>query len=120
MSKKKSAYLIKQRAFLKVFLLAEIEKGQSYGLQLKKIIRHKFEAYGFEPDHSEIYRSLKELTRDGYLKKTEELVEGADLKTVEVYRIKDKDKVKAYKELVKPDLDRSRDLLRKAIDEIYS
>ena len=120
MSENKSAYLIKQRAFLKVFLLAEIEKGQSYGLQLKKIIQQKFDEYGFKPDHSEIYRSLHELMKDGYLSKTEELVKGAEFKTVEVYRIKDKDKVKAYKELVKPDLDRSRDLIRRAIEEIYS
>ena len=120
MGEEKSAFLIKQRAFLKVFLLAEIEQGKSYGLQLKKVIRDKFKAYGFKPDHSEIYRSLHELTKDGYLKKTEELLEGAEYKSVEIYRINDKDKVKAYKELIKADLDRSRDLLRKAIDEIYS
>jgi len=50
-----TGFLLKQRAFLKVFLLTEIEQGRSYGLQLREILLTHFQAYGFNPNHSEIY-----------------------------------------------------------------
>ena len=118
-NKGNSHFLIKQRPFLKVFLLSELEKGQMYGLQLRDVIWDLFKIYGFRPDHTEIYRSLHELTEEGYLKKFEEKVNGAKYKTVEVYKIADIDKVKAYKKLVKADLDRSESLIKKAKNEIY-
>ena len=118
-NKANSHFLIKQRPFIKVFLLSELEKGQMYGLQLRDIIWDEFKIYGFRPDHTEIYRSLHELTEEGYLKKFVEKVDGTKYKTVEVYKIADIDKVKAYKKLVKVDLDRSEDLIKSLKKKSY-
>lgn len=115
-----TGFLIKQRAFLKVYLITEIERGPAYGLQLLEILQKKFDPHGFEPNHAEIYRSLHELTEAGILNVRDELAEGAKRKKLQVYTVKDRDLAKAYKELAKVDLDRCQDLLRKAIQDNYS
>ncbi|PGQ88367.1 helix-turn-helix transcriptional regulator [Priestia megaterium] len=115
-----TGFLLKQRAFLKVFLITEIEQGRSYGLQLRDILLSHFQAYGFKPHHSEIYHSLHELTEAGILRKREELEEGAKYKKLSIYTIEDKEKAAAYKKLVKADLDRSQGLINKALSHNFA
>ncbi len=120
LKRENSGFLIKQRAFLKLYLVTRIEKGPWYGLQLLDELKSAFKPYGFSPQHSEIYRALHDLTEAGILKRRKVTEEGSKYKEVAVYSIADKEGAKAYKKLVKADLDRCEQLLRKAIKDNYS
>lgn len=115
-----SGFLIKQRAFLKAFLITNISNGRWYGKALLDELRKEFEPYGFEPQHSEVYRALHELMEDGILKRGKVKKEGTKYQEVAVYYILDQDKANAYKKLVKADLDRCKGLINFAIKENYS
>ena len=115
-----TGFLIKQRAFLKLYIITNIENGRWYGLQLLEEMRKEFQPFGFEPQHSEIYRALHDLLEDGVLTRGKVKKEGAKYQEVAVYSIKDKEKAKTYKKMVKVDLDRSSQLLRKALEDNYS
>lgn len=119
-SRESTGFLIKQRAFLKLHIITNIENGRWYGLQLLDELRKEFKPFGFEPQHSEVYRALHELEdEEEILSKVKIKVEGAKRKEVVVYKIKDIEKAKAYKKTVKADLDRSEQLLRKALEDNY-
>ena len=120
LKRENSGFLIKQRAFLKLYLVTRIEKGPWYGLQLLDELKSAFKPYGFAPQHSEVYRALHDLTEAGILKRRKVTEEGSKYKEVAVYSIADEDGAKAYKKLVKADLDRCEQLLRKAIKDNYS
>ncbi len=122
MGKKREStgFLIKQRAFLKLYILSSIEKERWYGMQILDELKAAFKPYGYEPQHSEIYRALHELLEDGILSRKKIVEEGAKYKEVAVYSVKNPDELKAYKKLVKADLDRCEQLLRKAIQDNYS
>ena len=115
-----TGFLIKQRAFLKLYIITNIENGRWYGLQLLDEIRKEFKPYGFEPQHSEIYRALHDLLEDGVLTRGKIKKDGSKYQEVAVYSIKDKEKAKTYKKMFKVDLDRSSHLLRKALEDNYS
>ncbi len=115
-----TGFLIKQRAFLKLYILSSIEKERWYGMQILDELKASFKPYGYEPQHSEIYRALHELLEDGILSRKKIVEEGAKYKEVAVYSVKNPDELKAYKKLVKADLDRCEQLLRKAIQDNYS
>lgn len=121
-SRNSTGFLIKQRAFLKLYIITSIEKkGKWYGLQLHQDLRDEFEPHGFRPEHSEVYRALHELEdEEQIIKKSKEKVEGAKRKEVVVYTIVDHEAAKAYKKLVKADLDRCQDLIRKALKDNYA
>ncbi|WP_203362676.1 helix-turn-helix transcriptional regulator [Bacillus sp. REN10] len=112
-------FLIKQRAFLKLFMIKFVEENRLYGMQAMDELKATFKQYGYEPNHSEIYRSLHELIDDGILKRYKKLQEGAKYKEVVIYQFADYEKAKLYKKQVKTDLDRSMGLLRKALEDIY-
>jgi DNA-binding PadR family transcriptional regulator len=112
-------FLIKQRAFLKLYMISFIEEHKVYGLQASSELESKFRDFGYEPQHSEIYRSLHELIADGILLRKKKPVEGAKFKEVVVYEIADREKAILYKKQVKVDLDRSISLLRKALEDVY-
>lgn len=119
-SRESTGFLIKQRAFLKLYIITNIENGRWYGLQLLDELRKEFKPFGFEPQHSEVYRAFHELEdEEEILTKVRIKVEGAKRKEVVVYKIKDSEKAKAYKKLVKLDLERSEQLLRKAISDNF-
>ncbi|KKK37749.1 Replication termination protein [Mesobacillus campisalis] len=115
-----TGFLIKQRAFLKLYLLTSIEKEPWYGLQLLDELKASFKPYGFVPQHSEVYRALHDLTEDGILSRKKVKENGSKYKEVAVYSIADKEEAKAYKKLVKADLDRCEQLLRKALKDNFS
>ena len=70
--------------------------------------------------HSEIYRALHDLLEDGVLTRGKIKKDGSKYQEVAVYSIKDKEKAKTYKKMVKVDIDRSSHLLRKALEDNYS
>lgn len=115
-----TGFLIKQRAFIKMYLITNIENGKWYGMQLLDEMKKEFKPFGFEPQHSEIYRALHDLLEDGILTRGKIIKEGSKYQEVAVYSIKDKEKAKTYKKMVKVDMDRSAQLLRKAIEDNYS
>ncbi|WP_394232239.1 Replication termination protein [Niallia oryzisoli] len=115
-----TGFLLKQRAFIKLYLITNIENGRWYGLQLLDEIRKEFQPFGFEPQHSEIYRALHDLLEDGVLTRGKIKKGDSKYQEVAVYSIKDKEKAKTYKKMVKADLDRSSQLLRKALEDNYS
>lgn len=101
-------------------MITNIENGRWYGLQLLDELRKEFKPYGFEPQHSEVYRALHELEDDeGILTKVKVKVPGSKRKEIVVYKIKDSEKAKAYKKTVKADLDRCEKLLQKALKDNY-
>ena len=115
-----TGFLIKQRAFIKMYLITNIENGKWYGMQLLDEMKKEFKPFGFEPQHSEIYRALHDLLEEGVLTRGKIIKEGSKYQEVAVYSIKDKEKAKTYKKMVKVDMDRSAQLLRKAIEDNYS
>ncbi|MED4346355.1 MULTISPECIES: helix-turn-helix transcriptional regulator [Heyndrickxia] len=116
-----TGFLIKQRAFLKLYIITNIENGRWYGLQLLDELKKEFKPLGFEPQHSEIYRALHELEdEEQILTKIKVKPDGAKRKEVVVYKIKDMEKAKAYKKLVKADLERCEQLLQKALRDNFS
>lgn len=115
-----TGFLIKQRAFLKLYIITNIENGRWYGLQLLDEMKKEFRPYGFEPQHSEIYRALHDLLEDGILTRGKIKKNGSKYQEVAVYAIKDKEKAKTYKKMVKADLDRCSHLLRKALEDNYA
>ncbi|SEM15402.1 Replication terminator protein [Mesobacillus persicus] len=122
MTKKREStgFLIKQRAFLKLYILTSIEKERWYGMQILDELKAAFRPFGYEPQHSEIYRALHDLLEDGILTRKKIIEEGSRYKEVAVYSVKNKDEAKAYKKLVKADLDRGEQLLRKALKDNFS
>ncbi|MGG3448497.1 MULTISPECIES: helix-turn-helix transcriptional regulator [Bacillaceae] len=112
-------FLIKQRAFLKLYMIRFVEEHKMYGMQAMDELKTSFKPLGYEPNHSEIYRSLHDLIDDGILMRTKKVQEGAKYKEIVVYQFADYEKAKLYKKQVKTDLDRSMSLLRKALEDVY-
>src|SRR3954454_21686669 len=100
-----------------MYLITNIENGKWYGMQLLDEMRKEFKPYGFEPQHSEIYRALHDLLENGVLTRGKIKKDGSKYQEVAVYSIKDKEKAKTYKKMFKVDLDHSYHLLRKAIED---
>lgn len=114
-----TGFVIKQRAFLKLYIITNIENGRWYGLQLLDEMRKEFKPFGFEPQHSEVYRALHDLLEDDILTRGKVVKEGSKYQEIAIYSIKDKEKAKTYKKMVKADIDRSAQLLRKALEDNY-
>ena len=106
-----TGFMIKQRAYLKLFILTRIGANRVYGQQLIDDLRAEFKEYGFRPYHSEIYRSLHELLEDGYISRRRRKRTDDSYQEIYVYYIQDKEKVNAYKKVIKEDLERCRRLL---------
>ncbi len=115
-----TGFLLKQRAFLKLYIITNIENGRWYGMSLRDELRKEFDHLGYRPQHSEVYRALHELLEDGLLKRGEVLMEGSKYQKVALYYIRDTEKVKAYKKLIKVELDRCKGLIEKALADNYS
>lgn len=114
-----TGFLIKQRAFLKLYLITNIENGRWYGMKLLDELKKEFKPLGFEPQHPEIYRALHELLEDGILKRGKVKKEGSKYQEIAVYFIRDTEKASAYKKLIKYDLDRSYQVIKKALKDNY-
>ncbi|KEZ50254.1 MULTISPECIES: helix-turn-helix transcriptional regulator [Metabacillus] len=122
MGEKRSAsgFLLKQRAFLKLYMIRMTEQDRLYGLKLLDVLRDEFRIYGYRPNHSEVYKSLHELIEDGILKQVKRKKEGMKLQEVVYYQFEDYEKAKLYKKQLKTELDRCQKLLGKALQDNYT
>ncbi len=114
-----TGFLVKQRAFLKLYMITMTEQERLYGLKLLEVLRSEFKPIGFKPNHTEVYRSLHELLDDGILKQVKVKKEGAKLQEVVLYQFKDYEVAKLYKKQLKTELDRRKKLIEKAISDNF-
>jgi DNA-binding PadR family transcriptional regulator len=114
-----TTFVIRQRAYLKLYMLHEAEKGMLYGLEMLDELRERFKDLNYKPTKSEIYKSLHELLKEGHIIREPVIKEGTEMQKVYVYMLGDKEKVKAYKDTVKSDIDRSISLLNRALKDNY-
>lgn len=114
-----SSFLLKQRAFIKLYLLKFAEEERLYGLKFLEVLTGEFKKYGYEPTHTEVYKALHELLDEGMLQTSKELKEGTKRQEIKKYRIYDMEKVKLYRKQLKFELDRCEDLIKKALKDNY-
>ncbi|CAM3998348.1 replication termination protein [Bacillus subtilis] len=114
-----TGFLVKQRAFLKLYMITMTEQERLYGLKLLEVLRSEFKEIGFKPNHTEVYRSLHELLDDGILKQIKVKKEGAKLQEVVLYQFKDYEAAKLYKKQLKVELDRCKKLIEKALSDNF-
>ena len=110
-----SVFLTKQRAFLKLYLIQLLRKGRGYGSQLQDDLEAKFAEFNYRPTQTEVYRSLQDLLEEGILKRWKE--KKGKYAEVAVYEIIDYEKASAYQRLVRKDIDRSNQLLLRALKD---
>lgn len=120
MAKNVSTFMLRQRAFLKLYLIKLVEEEKLYGLEILDTLRNEFKSLGYKPTHSEIYKSLHELMDDGVLNRYRQTKEGTKLQEVVYYRFSNYEEAKRYKKQLKVELDRCVGLLQKALKDNYS
>ncbi|MGC6589107.1 helix-turn-helix transcriptional regulator [Paenibacillus sp. Dod16] len=118
------AFMIAQRAFIKVYLITMVEQQRGYGYQMLEELRQRFKDHGYSPPQSEIYRALHELVQEGVLYRTKQLKgndPSVDFQEIVLYHFTDEgvDKAKLYKKQVKQDLDRCLGILHKAVNDNF-
>ena len=118
-SEHKSKFLIKQRAVLIVYLIHLAETNRIYGTQYLDYMRQNFSVYGYNPEMSEVYKSLHELEEEGALRSREERLEDKKYKKIVVYTINNREKATQYKNEIKLELERCYALLGKIINDVY-
>ncbi|WP_026693955.1 Replication termination protein [Peribacillus kribbensis] len=124
-------FLLKQRAFLKLYLLDYIQSNKSYGRQFVEDLRKEFEPYAYAPTHSEVYKCLHDLYREGYLKREKKLLgeQGGDFigkkdatfQEIIVYHMTEEGKAKleTYRKTLKVELERCIGLLTKGLNDHF-
>ena len=117
--RKSSGFLVKQRAFLKLYMITMTEQKRLHGYRLLEVLREEFDGHGYRPNSSEIYKSLHDLINDGILEQDERKKEGMQFQKVVYYRFKDRKKAERYKELLYKELKRCNRLLEKAIQDNF-
>lgn len=118
------AFMIAQRAFIKVYLITMVEQQRGYGYQMLEELRQEFKSHGYSPPQSEIYRALHELVQEGVLYRTKQLKGNdprVDFQEIVLYHFTDDgaEKAKLYKKQVKTDLDRCLGILHKAVNDNF-
>lgn len=120
---KSRGFLLKQRAVLKLYLMSYIENGTQYGMEMLGLLRDEFHEYGYRPTHSEMYKVLHELTREGSIYREKRLrgTPGIDFQEIILYHLTDKgkDDLDLYKKQIKKELDRCLGLLNKVVRDNY-
>lgn len=114
-----TGFLLKQRAFLKLYMITMTEQKRLYGEQLLDLMRSEFKAIGYKPSRSEIYRALHDLMDDNILKREKVKKEGAKLQEIILYKIADADAAALYKIQLKAELDRSQLIIKKALKDNF-
>jgi DNA-binding PadR family transcriptional regulator len=117
--RKPSGFLLKQRAFLKLYMITMTDQKRLYGLSLLTELRREFDIYGYKPNSSEIYKSLHDLLEDGILEQVKKKKEGMDLQEVVYYRFKNKQQAEGYKSRLKEELERCSRLIDKALADNF-
>ncbi|GIO87300.1 replication termination protein [Paenibacillus faecis] len=119
------AFMIAQRAYLKLFLITKVEQRRGYGYQMLEELKEEFKPFGYVPPQSEIYRALHELVQEGILYRTKHLKgndPSVDFQEIVLYHFTDDgaEKAKLYKKQVKTDLDRCIGMLNKAVADNFN
>jgi len=116
-------YLLRQRSFLKLYLLTLVEKKKEYGLHYQKELIDMFKPYGYKPTLSEIYKSLHELSQEGILKRSKKIKGDpkTDFQELVYYQFTESgyEKAKLYRKQMKVELDRCIGMLQKAVQDNY-
>ncbi|MEX3713360.1 helix-turn-helix transcriptional regulator [Cytobacillus horneckiae] len=119
----KRGFLVRQRAFLKLYLMKMIHENKKYGTEFMGDLDKEFKPYGYSPTHSEIYKTLHELTRENIVRREKKLrgEPGVDFQEIIIYHLTDKGKEEydLYRKQMKVELDRCVGLLQKAISDHY-
>lgn len=120
-NKNQSNFLVKQRAFLKLYLITLIEERHLYGLKLRDFLKDQFKQFGYRPNHPEIYKSLHDLIEEGIIYQVKEKKQGMQYQDVVYYRFTEEgyDKARLYKKQLKEELDRCIGLLDQAVKDNY-
>ncbi|MEK5475981.1 helix-turn-helix transcriptional regulator [Paenibacillus sp. FSL R5-0407] len=118
------AFMIAQRAYIKLFLITKVEQRRGYGYQMLEELKQEFAPFGYVPPQSEIYRALHELVQEGVLFRTKQLKgsdPSVDFQEIVLYQFTDDgtEKAELYKKQVKSDLDRCIGMLNKAVRDNY-
>lgn len=118
------AFMIAQRAYLKLFLIGMVEKRRGYGYQMLEELKVAFRPFGYVPPQSEIYRALHELVQEGILYRTKRLKgedPSVDFQEIVLYHFTEDghEKAELYKKQVKLDLDRCIGMLNKAVSDHF-
>lgn len=116
-----SGFLLKQRAFLKLYMITMTEQERLYGLRLLDVLRDEFRPFGFKPNHSEVYKALHDLIEDDVLKQVKRKKEGMKLQEVVYYTFTNEgeEKAKLYKKQLKVELERCEAMIQKAIRDNF-
>lgn len=109
-----TGFLIKQRAFLHLHMITMTEENRLYGLRLLEVLQNDFRAYGYKPQHSEVYKALHDLLEEGILEQVVRIKEGKKRQKVMYYQFKDKEKAYTYKNVLLNDISRCIRLLEKS------
>lgn len=116
-------FLLKQKAFLKLYLLEIASNPRDYGSVVLEDLRTKFKPYGYSPSHTEIYKTYKELYKQGYVKKKTEIKGDPheNIQEVYVYYLtpEGKKELEVYRKLMKTELERSIGILETALKDHY-
>ncbi|MGD6815941.1 Replication termination protein [Metabacillus sp. 84] len=118
-SRNSSGFLLKQRAFLKLYMITLTDQKRLYGLKLLDTMRDEFRRFGYKPNHSEVYKALHELIDDGVLRQVKKKKEGMKLQEVVFYEFKDYEAAMLYKKQLKVELERCQGLIDKAIKDNF-
>ncbi|MCM3782827.1 helix-turn-helix transcriptional regulator [Neobacillus mesonae] len=118
------AFMISQRAFIKLYLITMVEQHRGYGYEMLEAMKEEFKGFGYVPPQSEVYRALHELVQEGVFYRTKRL-KGSDpridFQEIVLYHFTDdgEEKARLYKKQVKTDLDRCLGMLKKAESDNY-
>ncbi|WHX51201.1 helix-turn-helix transcriptional regulator [Paenibacillus woosongensis] len=118
------AFMIAQRAYIKLYLISMVEQRRGYGYQMLEELKEEFKPFGYVPPQSEIYRALHELVQEGVLYRSKHLKgndPSVDFQEIVLYDFTDDghEKAELYKKQVKVDLDRCIGMLNKAVADNY-
>lgn len=120
---KNRGFMLKQRAFVKLYIFKTIDEHKGYAYQYLEDLRNDFESYGYKPSSSEIYKTLIELTKEGYVNREKKIKgeKGVDFQEIILYQLTDEGKKEydRYKQQMKVELERCKGLLDKALRDHY-
>ena len=116
-SRKPSGFLVKQRLFIKGYLITYIENSRPYGIQMLDELKQHFKPLGYSPNHAEIYRALHELLDEGIVRSGQKKLKEDSYQEITIYYIRDAEKALALKRYVEEEVIRSQSILQKAIED---
>ncbi|MDQ0206062.1 helix-turn-helix transcriptional regulator [Alkalicoccobacillus murimartini] len=116
-TRKSSGFLIKQRLFIKGYLITYIETSRPYGIQMLDELKQHFKPLGYTPNHAEIYRALHELLDEGIVRSGQKKLTEDSYQEITIYYIRDAEKAHALKQHIADEVRRSHKVLLRAIED---